>query len=700
MPAIDWLVPLTLRSTAVLVVALALVAVLRRFPAMARHRVLTLTATSLLLLPALPGLLPRWELRLPAPVSLAPESPFVVSVPEPPGLVARDERAALVPLSHAPQAAPGVPAGSLALAFGTVVSGVWLVGVLASLAGLVRALLRERRLVASSRPLHGPWTETLAEVQVSLGLSRGVRLFTSEQIEAPVTGGWRRPVVLLPPEAALWSEEKRRVVLQHELVHAQRGDALRHLAWRAVVALYWFHPLARLAERTATLVGEHACDETVLDLGTRPSAYARHLMEIAESLGAEPRGLANALPMVDRSQLERRLFMILDPNRSPGRGRALAAVCLALLAGTVAAAGAARPTPAGDPPSQAKPAPATTAAKPAPSEGAKQRQEEVVVRAVDEPATPPRAAVPAEPGAACVGRMSGDFSGTYSEGPSGREWSGMQGGDFALQQNLGNGQRLCARVHGPVRFDERTGAIVELPSGSSVSVETRGRNRTRRVLVVPDSAGPRYEWWLDGAPRAADDAARAWLTDALEVIASYRAIGGIQGQVGSLQGEIGSIQGEVGSLQGKIGSVQGRIGSLQGQVGSIQGEEGSLQGEIGGHQGAIGGLEANRWDASAAEKARIDEKIAAHQAEIRKLQAEISSGQLARRLAEAEAELRAAEEKGQREIAAIERQIEDVHAEARISGLEKKIADLHAEDRIAEIERRMKPAVDRLKASL
>ena len=108
MPAVDWLVPLTLRSTAVLVVALALVAVLRRFPAMARHRVLTLTATSLLLLPALPGLLPRWELRLPAPVSLAPESPFVVSVPEPPGLVARDERAALVPL-HARPGGTGGP---------------------------------------------------------------------------------------------------------------------------------------------------------------------------------------------------------------------------------------------------------------------------------------------------------------------------------------------------------------------------------------------------------------------------------------------------------------------------------------------------------------------------------------------------------------------------------------------------------------
>ena len=671
MPSFAWLLPLTLRSTAVLVVALALVTLLRRFPAAARHRVLTLTATSLLLLPALPGMLPRWELRLPARVSLAPESPFVASVPEPGALSARGERMALVIPPPAPVGAKNVPVDSLATSFGAVASGVWLVGVLASLVGLFRALRRERRLVSSSRPLLGPWTETLVEVRRSLGLRRAVRLLTCEGIDAPVTGGWRRPVVLLPPEAGLWSEEKRRVVLQHELVHVLRGDALRHLAWRAVVALYWFHPLARLAGRKASLVGEHACDETVLDLGTRPSTYARHLLEIAESLGAEPRGLASALPMVERSQLERRLFMILDSNRSSGRGRALAAVCLALLAATVAAAGAARPTQADVPPVPA-----------------------------GKPATPAKATTPAEPGAVCVSRMSGSFSGTFSEGPSGTEWNGVQGGDFALQQNLGEGQRLCARVHGPVRFDERSGAIVELPSGSSVSVETRGRNRTRRVLVTPDAGGPRYQWWLDGASLSADDAARAWLADALEVIAGFRAIGSIQGQVGSLQGQIGSIQGEVGSLQGKIGSVQGHVGSLQGKVGSIQGEEGGLQGQIGGHEGAIGGLEANRWQASASEKARIDAQIATHQAEIRKLQAEMTSGQFGRRLAAAEAELRAAEEKGQRDIADLERQIEEVHADARISGLEQKIADLHAEDRIAEIERRMKPALDRLKANL
>jgi hypothetical protein len=106
--------------------------------------------------------------------------------------------------------------------------------------------------------------------------------------------------------------------------------------------------------------------------------------------------------------------------------------------------------------------------------------------------------------------------------------------------------------------------------------------------------------------------ARAWLGDALGAINGYRQIGSIQGQVGSLQGRIGSIQGEVGSLQGEIGSIQGQIGSLQGKVGSIQGERGSLQGQIGSHQGAIGGLQGSRWQADAAQKARIDREIDTH----------------------------------------------------------------------------------------
>ena len=688
-----WLLALALRTTIVLAVALALVALLRRHRVVACHGLLTLTAAALLLLPALPGLLPRWELRLPRLRSSEP-GPVIVRIQgesasrvfvAPEG--ERERRTALASTAGRSTESVGSsppPRATLAV-YGAAAASLWLAGVLVSLLGLARALLRERRLLSSSRPLDGPWVEMLAEVGRAMGVSRPVGLLACEGIDAPMTGGWRRPAVLLPLAAALWSEERRRVVVQHELVHVLRGDALRHLLWRVVVALYWWNPLARLAAREASVVGEQACDETVLDLGNRPSAYARHLMEIAESLSAAHRRFAHVLPMVERSQLERRLLMILDHERVRGRGRALAAMSAGLLAATVAAVGAAMPVVS--PVQDAQAASATRA--PAPSHVA-------AATAPVHAATPPTGARLG----VCREGMTGSFSGTISEGPAGSEWTGTENDNFTLQHDLGDARRLCATVKGSVRFDERDGSIRELPPGSSVAVETRGRKGTQLMRVAGEAGAPRYEWWIDGASRPVDDAARAWLAHALEVVASYRAIGSIQGQVGSLQGEIGSIQGEVGSLQGEIGSIQGRIGGLQGSIGSIEGERGGMEGRIGGEEGAIGGLEGRRWQANANEKATIDKEIASHRAAIEKVRAEMASRNFDRRIADAQAELRAEEKKAQAAIAAVERKIDDIHADEKIVGLNKKIADLHADERIAEIEKRLKPALERLETDI
>ena len=278
--------------------------------------------------------------------------------------------------------------------------------------------------------------------------------------------------------------------------------------------------------------------------------------------------------------------------------------------------------------------------------------------------------------------------------------SGMRFHDdyVSLQQQLGDGQRLCARVQGPVLFDERTGAILELPKGSSVLIETRELQKgSQRMLITEEDGEPRYEWWLNGTARPVDGAARAWLADALEVVSAFRAIGSIQGEVGDLQGQIGSIQGEIGSLQGQIGSIQGEEGSLQGKIGSIHGEVGSLQGRIGSHQGAIANLQAARGRASAATGQQLDRDIREHEAAIRKLEDEIDSGELSRRLAKAEAELRAFQRSSRGEIAQLERRIEAIRSQDGIAELKRQIEELHAEDRIDEIERRMAPALERLK---
>jgi hypothetical protein len=348
-----------------------------------------------------------------------------------------------------------------------------------------------------------------------------------------------------------------------------------------------------------------------------------------------------------------------DPNRAPSRGRrALAGVSLGVLAALVVGASAAVPLRG-------------AASKP-------------MIAAM------PAVSADSPDNRTCREGMGGSFSGSFDDGTG-----------FSLQHRLGDGQRLCARVRGPVRFDERDGSILELPRGSSVEMETRRGGTSQRMLVTEENGQPKHQWWLNGSAQAVDANARVWFADALAVVGGYRQIGSIQGQVGSLQGEIGSIQGEVGSLQGQIGSIQGQVGRLQGKIGSIQGERGSVQGGIGGHQGAIGGLQATRWNADAAQRARIDREIATHEAAIRKLEAELDTGDLAARLAAAEKELDTFERgEARTRIADLERQIRDVRAEERIDALEKQIQDLHADERIAEIERRLKPIVERLKAQV
>jgi len=658
MAAASWLALLALRSTLVLAAALGLERLLRRKPAAGRHVLLTLAAAGLLLMPAL-SLLPRWELEI-LPRWVEPTLHTVLASkgePAAPQSSAVREAEPSIATTLAPaEAAPAAPSAaerpSRVPPVGTLVIAAWLVGVVGAVIRLARALRSERGLRSTTRPLAGPWLETAAEASRALGLSRTVPLLTSDAVETPLTSRWPTPAVLLPLAAEGWSDERRRVVVQHELVHLARGDAWRLLAWRVVGAVYWFHPLARLAERHARLVGEQACDEAVLRLGTRPSTYARHLMEIAESLRPEPRRLAAALPMVERGQLERRLLMILDANRSAGRGRTAAAIGLAVLAATVVAVSVVAPL-------------------------------QVAARA-PKPVTAPQPS---------------DEASRAGVDDNYEEYNDNGHGDFSMQRGLGDGGRLTVHVDGPVRFDEKDGGIRELGPGSSVQIKTRTGGRSQRMTITPAAGAPRYEWWVNGESRPVDDAARAWLKDALQVVAASREIGSIQGQVGSLQGEIGEVQGEIGSLQGEIGSIQGEIGGLQGKLGELQGEQGSLQGEIGSHQGAIGGLEAARSQASSGLSAQLEREIETHEAAIRKLEAELASGELSRRMKDAEAELSRGEAKGQRDIAELERKIEALQGDQKIGKLEKQIEAIHADERIREIEKRTQPALDRLKAT-
>ena len=332
-------VDLVVGTTLVLSVAMVLQWLIRRGSAAVRHHLWTVTFALLLLLPALRLFGPSWEIRL------LPQATGV----EEPRLEALESGGSVVSATGAPVSAPadnlevrGASEGAEApRRLVQLAVLLWGIGSGAALLSVVVGIWRFHRLVRAGRPLENEaWLGHLDALREELSIRAEVRLVLGTGSVTPMTGGLRRPVILLPAAAANWSEARRGVVLAHELVHVRRHDALRQLLGRAVLSLYWFHPLSWVASHFAAMGREEACDEEVLAAGTRPSEYAWHLLSLAES-NTLVRG-ALSLPMARRSQLENRIRTILKP--SSVRPRALvSAIALAAITASGILAGVASP---------------------------------------------------------------------------------------------------------------------------------------------------------------------------------------------------------------------------------------------------------------------------------------------------------------------------------------------------------------------
>ena len=392
--SVSGLLDLALKSAAVMLLAVVVAALLGRASAAWRHLVWCLAVASLLLLPALSLALPAWRVTwlpqwgspqakhvptewvvlpqgdLSEPLdsqtilpAAAPQAPVTESAPPPP-LVAQTK-----PL-------PSVSFPWLAIAWGT--------GVLLSLVPLGIGLFQLAALHRRSQVIGDPrWLRLLGELRRQLAVRRSVQLRQCEAALAPLTWGALRPVLLVPAEASVWPDERRRLVLLHELAHVRRWDWLTQLVAHAACAIYWFNPLVWLAARQMRIERERACDDLVLASGARPSDYARELLALAAGLSHSQLSTLVAVPMARRGVLEDRLRGILDSRRSRAAlttaavclGVAIAAAALAPLAMLRAApAESAKPKveePKQEPPVKEKPAAEKPVDKPAEKPAAK-----------------------------------------------------------------------------------------------------------------------------------------------------------------------------------------------------------------------------------------------------------------------------------------------------------------------------------------
>jgi len=167
---------------------------------------------------------------------------------------------------------------------GLPVVALWLVGVVAVGAALVKRRRRYTRAIRDAQPVLDARACNVGETwRERFGVRRTVRLVTSGELGTPFTWGSVRPVIYLP-ETVLRHEDDAvlQSVIGHEMAHIKRWDDLQLVLQLIFSALYFFNPVAWLSAGRMREEAERICDGLVLSQGAlAPAAYGRSIVEVA-----------------------------------------------------------------------------------------------------------------------------------------------------------------------------------------------------------------------------------------------------------------------------------------------------------------------------------------------------------------------------------------------------------------------------------
>ena len=348
---LEILLSTSLKGVLILIIAAALSFALRKASAASRHLVWSLAIASLLALPVLSFGLPSWQVPvLPFEFSagqseIATITPAMnssqVQPPEPVAVVSnpspvRERKPSPSQATWPVMSVGGSEQASTAKAesFGWTVWAliIWLAGAALILARLAVGVASAWWVVRRAERINDDeWLNLANRLALRVGLARRVALLKSDGVTMPLTCGVMRPAILLPADSDDWPDERRHVVLLHELAHVRRRDCLTQILAQVACAIYWFNPLTWTAARQLRMERERACDDQVLDAGTKASDYADHLLDIARRLRTRNCSWLASVAIARRSQLEGRLLAILDPSVSRRGLSRIGSVAVALI---------------------------------------------------------------------------------------------------------------------------------------------------------------------------------------------------------------------------------------------------------------------------------------------------------------------------------------------------------------------------------
>ncbi len=148
---------------------------------------------------------------------------------------------------------------------------------------------------------------------IRVGCVENVPILISANLTAPIACGILNKRIVLPESfEKLYSAEVRQLILNHELVHLRRNDAVANLAAYTVCCLFWFHPLVHWAMHYFRMDQELSCDEKVLrSMPHQRSVYGNALLKAAVSNSHSSIGWLSS-----KAQVKQRIKALANPAKT------------------------------------------------------------------------------------------------------------------------------------------------------------------------------------------------------------------------------------------------------------------------------------------------------------------------------------------------------------------------------------------------
>jgi Ca-activated chloride channel family protein len=194
--------------------------------------------------------------------------------------------------------------------------GFWMIAALVALMRLFGSYTKLRKLRAAAIDAPPSLAASVRNSLDRLRTKRRVAIAIANNAILPMVAGPFKPTVLLPAHLlSTMNDSEIEQICLHEAAHLARFDDWVLILQRIAEALFVLHPLVRWIGRRINLEREVACDDLVISLTGLAKPYAAcltHVAELANGYGSSP--LAAAVSD-ERSQLTRRVEMLLDRTR-------------------------------------------------------------------------------------------------------------------------------------------------------------------------------------------------------------------------------------------------------------------------------------------------------------------------------------------------------------------------------------------------